>query len=131
MFWLSWVTCVLLQVSVSLQTGSMRVAMREGPVETVLMEGELTHKINTENSLWSLEPGCCVLVRLPHLRNTTGAFHMPLARELFTRDTRTIHVVNYAHCSQETHTFTSGKNATEATIHQLLCTPLTPGSVGR
>lgn len=27
-----------------------------------LMEGELTNKINTENSLWSLEPGKCVIV---------------------------------------------------------------------
>ncbi|XP_064165157.1 nudC domain-containing protein 3 [Anguilla rostrata] len=52
------------QVSVSLQTGSVRVAVREGPAETVLMEGELTHKINTENSLWSLEPGSCVLLSL-------------------------------------------------------------------
>lgn len=52
------------QVSVSLQTGSMRVAVREGSTETVLMEGELTHKINTENSLWSLEPGRCVLLSL-------------------------------------------------------------------
>lgn len=26
------------------------------------MEGELTNKINTENSLWSLEPGKCVIV---------------------------------------------------------------------
>ncbi|KAJ8339503.1 hypothetical protein SKAU_G00362890 [Synaphobranchus kaupii] len=52
------------QVSVSLQPGSVRIAIREGPAETVLMEGELTHKINTENSLWSLEPGHCVLLSL-------------------------------------------------------------------
>ncbi|KAG7476881.1 hypothetical protein MATL_G00087470 [Megalops atlanticus] len=52
------------QVSVSLQAGSVRVAVREGAAETVLMEGELTHKINTENSLWSLEPGRCVLLSL-------------------------------------------------------------------
>ena len=56
------------------------MAMREGAAETVLMEGELTHKINTENSLWSLEPGQCVLVRLPHLRCTPGGL------PLFTRD---------------------------------------------
>ncbi|KAJ8261121.1 hypothetical protein COCON_G00168440 [Conger conger] len=52
------------QVSVSLQTGSVRVAVREGSAERVLIEGELTHKINTENSLWSLEPGNCVLLSL-------------------------------------------------------------------
>lgn len=28
------------------------------------MEGKLTHKINTESSLWSLEPGKCILVRV-------------------------------------------------------------------
>lgn len=28
----------------------------------VLMEGTFTHRINTESSLWSLEPGKCVLV---------------------------------------------------------------------
>ncbi|XP_030624190.1 nudC domain-containing protein 3 [Chanos chanos] len=52
------------QVSVSMQPGSVRVAVREGAAEKVLMEGELTHKINTENSLWSLEPGHCVLLSL-------------------------------------------------------------------
>ncbi|XP_036383569.1 nudC domain-containing protein 3-like [Megalops cyprinoides] len=56
------------QVSVSLQSGSVRVTVREGPAERVLMEGELSHKINTENSLWSLEPGKCVLLSL----NKTG-----------------------------------------------------------
>ncbi|KAG7480810.1 hypothetical protein MATL_G00060130 [Megalops atlanticus] len=56
------------QVSVSLQSGSMRVAVREGATERVLMEGELCHKINTENSLWSLEPGKCVVLSL----NKTG-----------------------------------------------------------
>lgn len=50
------------QVSVALSSGSIRVAMLEENGERVLMEGKLTHKINTENSLWSLEPGRCVLV---------------------------------------------------------------------
>lgn len=45
----------------------MRVAVLEGSGERVLMEGKLTHKIHTENSLWSLEPGKCVLVS-GHLR---------------------------------------------------------------
>ncbi|XP_028827447.1 nudC domain-containing protein 3 [Denticeps clupeoides] len=52
------------QVSVSIQTGSLRVAVRDGASETVLMQGEFTHKINTENSLWSLEPGQCILLSL-------------------------------------------------------------------
>ncbi|XP_060764374.1 nudC domain-containing protein 3 [Neoarius graeffei] len=52
------------QVSVSLQSGGVRVAAKEGVSEKVLMEGEFTHKINTENSLWSLEPGRCVLLSL-------------------------------------------------------------------
>ncbi|KAL2777110.1 nudC domain-containing protein 3 [Daubentonia madagascariensis] len=52
------------QVSVALSSGSIRVAMLEGTGERVLMEGKLTHKINTESSLWSLEPGKCVLVNL-------------------------------------------------------------------
>ncbi|KAJ8386025.1 hypothetical protein AAFF_G00178460 [Aldrovandia affinis] len=52
------------QVTVNLQSGSVRVAVREGATERVLMEGELSHKINTENSLWSLEPGKCVLLSL-------------------------------------------------------------------
>lgn len=50
------------QVSVALSSGSIRVAMLEENGERVLMEGKLTHKINTESSLWSLEPGRCVLV---------------------------------------------------------------------
>uniref|UniRef100_A0A3P8SAE6 NudC domain-containing protein 3 n=1 Tax=Amphiprion percula TaxID=161767 RepID=A0A3P8SAE6_AMPPE len=49
------------QVSVNLQTSSMRVSVRDGAEDKTLMEGEFTHKINTENSLWSLEPGNCVL----------------------------------------------------------------------
>lgn len=52
------------QVSVNLQTGSVRVCVREGAGERVLLEGELTHKINTDNSLWSLEPGRCVVLSL-------------------------------------------------------------------
>ncbi|XP_062869823.1 nudC domain-containing protein 3 [Trichomycterus rosablanca] len=56
------------QVSVSLQSGSVRVAVKEGASERVLMEGEFKHKINSENSLWSLEPGSCVLLSL----NKTG-----------------------------------------------------------
>ncbi|XP_045421160.1 nudC domain-containing protein 3 isoform X1 [Lemur catta] len=52
------------QVSVALSSGSIRVAMLEENGERVLMEGKLTHKINTESSLWSLEPGKCVLVNL-------------------------------------------------------------------
>lgn len=52
------------QVSVSLQTGSIKVCVREGAEEKTLMEGEFTHKINTENSLWSLEPGSCVVLSL-------------------------------------------------------------------
>lgn len=50
------------QVSVSLQASSIKVCVRDGAEETTLMEGEFTHKINTENSLWSLEPGSCVVV---------------------------------------------------------------------
>ncbi|XP_067288963.1 nudC domain-containing protein 3 [Pseudorasbora parva] len=52
------------QVSVDLQPGRVRVAANEGGSQRVLMEGEFTHKINTENSLWSLEPGSCVLLSL-------------------------------------------------------------------
>ncbi|XP_034565418.1 nudC domain-containing protein 3 [Notolabrus celidotus] len=52
------------QVSVSLQTSSVRVCMRDGAEETTLMEGEFMHKINSENSLWSLEPGNCVVLSL-------------------------------------------------------------------
>ncbi|XP_030057596.1 nudC domain-containing protein 3 [Microcaecilia unicolor] len=52
------------QVSVDLHSDSIRVAVREGSGETVLVEGKLTHRINTETSLWSLEPGKCVLINL-------------------------------------------------------------------
>lgn len=62
-----WLQCVshsysVPQVSVSLQTSSIKVCVKEGAEEKTLMEGEFTHKINTENSLWSLEPGSCVVV---------------------------------------------------------------------
>ncbi|KAB0375787.1 hypothetical protein FD755_012430, partial [Muntiacus reevesi] len=52
------------QVSVTLSSTSIRVAVLEENGERVLMEGKFTHKINTESSLWSLEPGKCVLVSL-------------------------------------------------------------------
>lgn len=50
------------QVSVALSSSSIRVAVLEESGERVLMEGKFTHKVNTESSLWSLEPGKCVLV---------------------------------------------------------------------
>lgn len=56
------VSLAVSQVSVSLQVNSIKVCVRDGAEEKVLMEGELTNKINTENSLWSLEPGKCVIV---------------------------------------------------------------------
>ncbi|XP_032059889.1 nudC domain-containing protein 3 [Aythya fuligula] len=52
------------QVAVDISSGAIRVAVLEGSSQRVLMEGKLTHKINTESSLWSLEPGKCVLVRV-------------------------------------------------------------------
>ncbi|NXE58099.1 NUDC3 protein, partial [Casuarius casuarius] len=52
------------QVAVDISSGAIRVAVLEGGSQRVLMEGKLTHKINTESSLWSLEPGKCVLVNL-------------------------------------------------------------------
>lgn len=52
------------QVSVSLQTSGVRVCVRDGAEDKTLMEGEFTYKINTENSLWSLEPGHCVVLSL-------------------------------------------------------------------
>lgn len=50
------------QVSVDIGNSSLRVTMLEGSEQRVLMEGTLTHKINTESSVWSLEPGKCILV---------------------------------------------------------------------
>ncbi|CAN9504464.1 unnamed protein product [Ophioblennius macclurei] len=52
------------QVSVSLQSSSVRISVRDGTTDKTLMEGDFTHKINTENSLWSLEPGSCVVLSL-------------------------------------------------------------------
>ncbi|NXP48151.1 NUDC3 protein, partial [Heliornis fulica] len=52
------------QVSVDISSSTIRVAVLEGNSQRVLMEGKLTHKINTESSLWSLEPGKCVLISL-------------------------------------------------------------------
>ncbi|CAN9504465.1 unnamed protein product [Ophioblennius macclurei] len=52
------------QVSVSLQSGSVRVSVRDGAANKTLVEGDFTHKINTQNSLWSLEPGSCVVLSL-------------------------------------------------------------------
>ncbi|PKU33009.1 nudc domain-containing protein 3 [Limosa lapponica baueri] len=52
------------QVSVDITNSTIRVAVLEGSSQRVLMEGKLTHKINTESSLWSLEPGKCVLINL-------------------------------------------------------------------
>ncbi|KFW74375.1 NudC domain-containing protein 3, partial [Manacus vitellinus] len=52
------------QVSVDISSGAIRVAVLEGSNQHVLMEGKLTHKINTESSLWSLEPGKCILINL-------------------------------------------------------------------
>ncbi|XP_051906785.1 nudC domain-containing protein 3 [Hippocampus zosterae] len=52
------------QVNVSLHSGGMRVCVRVGPEEQTLVEGKFSHKINTENSLWSLEPGKCVVLSL-------------------------------------------------------------------
>lgn len=46
----------------ALSSSSIRVAVLEEEAEHVLMEGKFTHKVNTESSLWSLEPGKCVLV---------------------------------------------------------------------
>ncbi|NP_001085799.1 nudC domain containing 3 L homeolog isoform X1 [Xenopus laevis] len=52
------------QVSVDLRSSCIRVSVREGGGERVLMEGNFTHKINAETSLWSLEPGKCIVISL-------------------------------------------------------------------
>ncbi|XP_009567963.2 nudC domain-containing protein 3 isoform X2 [Cuculus canorus] len=52
------------QVSVDISSSTIRVAVLEGSSQHVLMEGKLTHKINTESCLWSLEPGKCILINL-------------------------------------------------------------------
>ncbi|XP_056322723.1 nudC domain-containing protein 3 [Danio aesculapii] len=52
------------QVCVDLQSSRVCVSVADGGSQKVLMDGEFTHRINTENSLWSLEPGRCVLLSL-------------------------------------------------------------------
>uniref|UniRef100_A0A8C6TTT2 NudC domain-containing protein 3 n=1 Tax=Neogobius melanostomus TaxID=47308 RepID=A0A8C6TTT2_9GOBI len=52
------------QVTVNLQSSAVQVTVKEGAQQKTLMEGQFTHKINTENSLWSLEPGKCVVMSL-------------------------------------------------------------------
>ncbi|XP_044135107.1 nudC domain-containing protein 3 [Bufo gargarizans] len=52
------------QVSVDLRSTCIRVAVRDSQGERVLMEGNFTHKINAETSLWSLEPGKCISISL-------------------------------------------------------------------
>lgn len=55
-----------------ISNSTIRVAVLEGSSQRVLMEGKLTHKINTESSLWSLEPGKCVLVRAVHTSHVSA-----------------------------------------------------------
>ncbi|XP_053574124.1 nudC domain-containing protein 3 [Bombina bombina] len=52
------------QVVVDLCSTCIRVALKDGGGERVLMEGDFTHKINAETSLWSLEPGKCIAISL-------------------------------------------------------------------
>ncbi|KAM3924330.1 nudC domain-containing protein 3 [Leptodactylus fuscus] len=52
------------QVSVDLRSTCIRVAVRDRQGERVLMDGNFTHKINAETSLWSLEPGKCISISL-------------------------------------------------------------------
>ncbi|XP_069800171.1 nudC domain-containing protein 3 [Dendropsophus ebraccatus] len=52
------------QVSVDLSSTCIRVAVRDSQGERVLMDGNFTHKINAESSLWSLEPGKCISISL-------------------------------------------------------------------
>lgn len=52
------------QVSVDLRSSYIRVVVRDAQGEHVLMDGNLTHKINAETSLWSLEPGKCISISL-------------------------------------------------------------------
>lgn len=56
----------------ALSSSSIRVAVLEENGEHVLMEGKFTHKVNTESSLWSLEPGKCVLVSVGVCVGTPG-----------------------------------------------------------
>ncbi|CAH2274946.1 Hypothetical predicted protein [Pelobates cultripes] len=52
------------QVTVDLQSTSIRVVVRDGEGEHVVMNGNFTHKINAETSFWSLEPGKCIVISL-------------------------------------------------------------------
>ncbi|XP_075714754.1 nudC domain-containing protein 3 [Rhinoderma darwinii] len=52
------------QVSLDLRSTCIRVAVRDSQGERVLMDGNFTHKINSETSLWSLEPGKCISISL-------------------------------------------------------------------
>ncbi|XP_063304615.1 nudC domain-containing protein 3 [Pelobates fuscus] len=52
------------QVTVDLQSTSIRVVVRDGEGERVVMNGNFTHKINAETSFWSLEPGKCIVISL-------------------------------------------------------------------
>ncbi|KAG8574550.1 hypothetical protein GDO81_009226 [Engystomops pustulosus] len=52
------------QVSLDLRSTCIRVAVRDSQGERVLMDGNFTHKINAETSLWSLEPGKCISINL-------------------------------------------------------------------
>ncbi|KAG8441028.1 hypothetical protein GDO86_006680 [Hymenochirus boettgeri] len=52
------------QVTVELRNTCIRVAVRDVGGERVLMHGNFTHKINAETSLWSLEPGKCIVINL-------------------------------------------------------------------
>uniref|UniRef100_UPI0035901410 nudC domain-containing protein 3 n=1 Tax=Myxine glutinosa TaxID=7769 RepID=UPI0035901410 len=53
------------QVSVNIQKDSLHVAVMDGSGGAeVLVEGRLNHQVNTENSMWSLEPGKCIQVHL-------------------------------------------------------------------
>lgn len=56
----------------ALSSSFIRVAVLEAGGEHVLVEGKLTHKINTESSLWSLEPGKCILVSMASARVPGG-----------------------------------------------------------
>ncbi|XP_077479074.1 nudC domain-containing protein 3 [Stigmatopora argus] len=52
------------QVNVTLSNNAVRVGVRVGAEERTLLDGNFAHKINMENSLWSLEPGKCVVLSL-------------------------------------------------------------------
>ncbi|XP_075063361.1 nudC domain-containing protein 3 [Mixophyes fleayi] len=52
------------QVTVDLRSTCIRVVVRDSQGERAVMNGNFTHKINAETSLWSLEPGKCILISL-------------------------------------------------------------------